>query len=313
MRYSFLLVLIFPFLGKAQTMVESEDSVIRRDIVLHGTLSLPTKTTASIPLLILIAGSGPTDRNCNSGAGFKSEAFSKLAKAMAEKNIAVFRYDKRGVGQSIPSDSKEENVRFDDMVQDCKAIIQHYLQDKRFKRIVVAGHSEGSLVGMLSVPENCRYVSIAGIADDGGAVLKTQLKGQLGTEKEAICFAKLDSLRSGNSVSDDDPQLKMLFRASVQPYLISWFKHNPAKIIAELKNPILIINGSNDIQVAVEQAEKLHKANLNSKLVVIPNMNHVLIETTATSKMENMMTYNKAELPLSKAFIEELAQFVLKN
>lgn len=313
MKYILVLLCVLPLLGMCQSMVETEDSIQRPDIKIFGTLSIPNDVKGKIPLLILISGSGPTDRNCNSGMGFKSEAFSKLAKAMAEKNIAVFRYDKRGIGKSIAEAMKEERVRFDEMVDDCKAVLQHFKQDNRFGSITLAGHSEGSLVGMLSVDETCRFVSIAGVADNAGDVIKTQLKGQFSQEKETQCYTMLDSLKQGHTVPCSDPQLMMLFRASVQPYLISWFKYTPSQIIAKLKIPVLIINGSNDIQVGVDQAEKLHKANINSKLVVVPDMNHVLIETKAKTNMENMMTYNQPELPLAQPLINELALFVSKK
>jgi uncharacterized protein len=288
---------------------ESEDSVTVKGLTLYGTLTMPTIVKDKIPLVLIIAGSGPTDRNCNSALGLKSDAFKKIAVYLANNGIASFRYDKRGIGKSVNKDLKESELRFDDMVNDAKAFVTKFQKDERFKKIIVAGHSEGSLVGMLSANDNCKFISIAGISSSAAEVMKTQLKGQLG-DKEKICFKKLDSLKNGQLVTSDDPTLNMIFRPSAQPYLISWFKYNPCDELAKLNCQILVVNGTNDIQVGVDHANKLHEANLWSQLYIVENMNHVMIETTATSKQDQMKTYNQPELPLSESFLFEMVAFI---
>jgi pimeloyl-ACP methyl ester carboxylesterase len=301
-----LFVLLVSLQAFAHGFDEYEESIAVKGLTLSGTLTIPAHAHGAVPLVIIIAGSGPTDRNCN-GQGFKSDAFKKMANTLASSGIASYRYDKRGVGKSLPETPiKEEELRFDDMVNDAKAIIAKYEKDARFKSITIVGHSEGSLVGMLAVNEKTKYVSLAGISTSADVTLKDQLKGKLGTEEEAT-FKKLDELKKGKTVTCENPMLMTLFRPSVQPYLISWFKYNPSAEIKKLNSPILIINGTKDIQVSEEHAKALHKANPKSKLVIVPNMNHVLTEIT--TEEDNVASYNKPELLLSKKMMDEIIFF----
>lgn len=301
-----LLGLLISTLSHAHGFDELEETVSVKGITLSGTLTMPAHAHGAVPLVIIIAGSGPTDRNCN-GQGFKSDAFKKMASTLAFSGIASYRYDKRGVGKSMPdAPIKEEELRFDDMVNDAKAIIAKYEKDSRFKSITIVGHSEGSLVGMLAANPNVKYVSLAGISASADAILKEQLKGKLGKDEEST-FKKLDQLKKGKTVTCENPMLMSLLRPSVQPYMISWFKYDPSIEIKKLSCPILIINGTKDIQVSEEHAKALNKANAKSKLVIIPNMNHVLTEIA--SDEDNIPSYNKPDLPLSKKMMDEIILF----
>lgn len=289
---------------------ESEMNIPSKGVEISGTLTMPAHAHGSVPLVILIAGSGPTDRDCNQ-QGMKSDAFKKLAHALVINGIAVFRYDKRGVGKSTIKNFDESMLRFDDMVEDATAVRAAFVQDKRFSGITLAGHSEGSLVGMLATPRGSKYISIAGPGEDAASMLKTQLKGKLGSLEEQT-FKQLDSLSSGQQVTCSIPALMSLFRPSVQPYLISWFKYSPVEIIRKLDAQVLIINGTADMQVAKEQAEKLHQAKNGSTLILIENMNHVLTELTSTEMSANAESYGKPELPISKKLVDAITLFILK-
>jgi pimeloyl-ACP methyl ester carboxylesterase len=200
---------------------------------------MPAHSNAKIPLVIIIAGSGPTDRNCN-GQGFKSDAYKKMATQFALNGIATYRYDKRGIGKSVVENFKEEDVNFEVMIDDAKAIIAHFQEDTRFSKIAIAGHSEGSLVGMMAVRENQKYISIAGSGFPISEILKEQLKDKLGPMKNVV-YAKIDSLQQGKNVANDLMGLESLFRPSVQPFLKSWMALNPTKEIKKLKCPILFV------------------------------------------------------------------------
>jgi len=102
-----------------------------------------------------------------------------------------------------------------------------------------------------------------------------------------------------------------LFRASVQPYMISWLKHNPQEEIKKLQIPILIINGTKDIQIPVQDAELLHKANPKSELVLIENMNHIFKEIKG-DETENMGSYTNPDLPVMPQLIEKITTFLKK-
>jgi hypothetical protein len=263
-----------------------------------------------MPLVIIIAGSGPTDRDCN-GQGFKSDAYKKMAAQFALNGIATFRYDKRGVGKSIVANMKEEDLLFSQSISDAQSVIANFEKDTRFSKIIIAGHSEGSLVGMMCAQANHKYISIAGVSKQAHDLLKIQLKGKLG-DLEKSTFLKLDSLANGQDIACDNPMLMSLFRPSVLPYLKSWFKINPVDEIKKVKCPILIINGTKDLQVAEINAQSLKEANPKSTLLIVPDMNHCLTEIASDKQEDNLASYNKPELALSKKMIDSMILFIIQ-
>ena len=311
MKKSLLFLLIcIPFLSIAHGFDELEIGIAAKGVNLSGTLTMPAHANSKIPLVIIIAGSGPTDRNCN-GQGFKSDAYKKMATQLALNGIATYRYDKRGIGKSTVENFKEEDVNFEVMIDDAKAIITHFEKDTRFSKMTIAGHSEGSLVGMMAVTENQKYISIAGSGFPISEILKEQLKDKLGPMKNVV-YAKIDSLQQGKNVANDLMGLESLFRPSVQPFLKTWMALNPAKEIKKLKCPILIVNGTHDLQVSEKNALALNKANSNSKLVLVPNMNHLLTEIESEKAEDNYASYQNPTLPISKKMMDEVILFILK-
>jgi alpha-beta hydrolase superfamily lysophospholipase len=264
------------------------------------------------PLVIIVPGSGPTDMNGNSMAGVSANSYLMLARDFAERGISSYRYDKRGIGNSNDFGTDESKISFADMVVDVKTIVAHFKKLNQFRKIIILGHSEGSLIGMLAASGADKYISLAGPADNASALMKVQLKGQLG-KKEAVVFKQLDSLRKGLTVRDKDPQMQMLFRESVQPYLKSWFKYTPTTEIKKLKIPILIVAGNKDIQVGVDQANKLKKAAPKAKLVIVENMNHVLKTVEDDSREANIETYSSEFLPLVYDFVEKTSEWINAN
>ena len=277
---------------------------------IKGTLSVPSKGKI-FPLVIIIAGSGPTDRNGNSGSAVTSNSYKILADSLLQHNIASLRYDKRGIAESVDSTVKEENMVFETYITDAADWVNLLKKDKRFSAIIIAGHSEGSLVGMVASANKKvdKYISIAGT---GEPVYET-LKKQLAMQPEAIkksCYAILDTLVSGKIATNVPPILNSLFRLSVQPYLISWFKYDPKREIAKLTIPVLIINGTTDIQVAVDNAKTLHDACKQSKLVIIEGMTHLLKEGPA-DRDKNIALYNTTpNEPIKTGLVEAIVNFI---
>ena len=305
-----LLIICMPFLTNAHGFDESELVINATGVQLSGTLTLPAHAHGNMPLVIIIAGSGPTDRDCN-GQGFKSEAYKKMAAQFALNGIATFRYDKRGVGKSIVANMKEEDLLFSQSISDAQSVIANFEKDTRFSKIIIAGHSEGSLVGMMCAQANHKYISIAGVSKQAHDLLKIQLKGKLG-DLEKSTFLKLDSLANGQDIACDNPMLMSLFRPSVLPYLKSWFKINPVDEIKKVKCPILIINGTKDLQVAEINAQSLKEANPKSTLLIVPDMNHCLTEIASDKQEDNLASYNKPELALSKKMIDSMILFIIQ-
>jgi uncharacterized protein len=220
------LLLLFCFSGLSGyaqfSQYELTDSSAAR--VLKGTLLLPETIQQQVPLALIIAGSGPTDRDGNSPQ-LKSDYLKMLAEGLAAQGIATFSYDKRGVGKSRVTNKDEASLVIEDFSNDAASWIYQFKEDKRFKKIIVIGHSEGSFLGMLAAKEAKAdgFISLAGAGRTIDVILNEQIKSNpfnpefLVKENKVI----LDSLKAGNVVKNVSQLLHALYRPSIQPYLIS--------------------------------------------------------------------------------------------
>ena len=279
---------------------------------LHGTLLQPLENPTST-LVIIHAGSGATDRNGNQ-AILQNNSLKMLAEALEQNGIASLRYDKRAIGESKVEGFKEEEYRFDDLVKDLKSWIIKMDTEYDYKNIVVIGHSEGSLIGMLAClnnPLTDKYISIAGPGRPADKIILDQLSAQ-GEGIGDMVLPYLQKLKSGDTIGSVPMSLMSIMRPSVQPYVISWFQYDPAQEIAKLKIPVLIIQGDTDIQVALSEAEILHNASSGSKMTVVKNMNHVLKTCKSLEYKTQMATYGNPELPLPKKFVKTMVRFILE-
>lgn len=273
-----------------------------------GTLLMPG-TSSKVPVVLIIAGSGPTDRNGNNPM-MKNESLHMLAQGLAAKGIASVRFDKRGIAASASAGKKEADLRFDDYIQDAIAWIELLKKDSRFSKVIVAGHSEGSLIGMVAANGRADgFISIAGAGKAADRILKDQLATQPAMVKDPS-YRIIDSLVQGKTVTDVSPMLFSLFRPSVQPYMISWFQYDPIKEIAKLNIPVLIVQGTHDLQITTADADALAVAKPNAKKVVIQKMNHVL-KIVEGGQAENIAAYSNPSLPVSEELVINVANFVL--
>lgn len=298
----------------AQTpFVSRETELAVGNDVLYGTFLEPEKAASTI--VLFIAGSGPTDRDGNSAAGLKTDCTKKLAEALAAKGIASVRYDKRGVAKSSKAAKSEAALRFEDYVKDAVSWIQWIQAEKKFKKIIVAGHSEGSLIGMLAAKETnaSAFISLAGTGRAADVVIMDQLSKNPNNPEQVKQEAAqgFASLKQGKTVDQIPPYLMSLFRPSVQPYMISWLKYDPAKEIAALKIPVLIVQGTTDLQVSVTDAQLLKQARPDAQLKLIEGMNHIFCDATP-DVAANMATYTKPELPLHKELVPVVNDFISK-
>ncbi|MEI6884385.1 MAG: alpha/beta hydrolase [Bacteroidota bacterium] len=282
---------------------------------IFGTLSLP-ENSKPVPVVLIIAGSGPTDRDGNSPPALKNSGncYKMMAEALRQNGIASVRYDKRGIAGSKAAAEKESDLRFENYISDADGWIGMLRSDKRFSKIIVAGHSEGSLIGMIACM-NLKvngYVSIAGSGRPADEILKEQFSN-LPLEMKDKVFPMLDKLKKGDTIGNIPPELFSFFRPGIQPYLISWFRYNPQTEISKLKIPVLILQGEMDIQVSVQDAELLSKAAPKAELKMISRMNHVLKDADTKDKMEQVTKiYTNPDLPLDKTFTDELVKFIQK-
>ena len=280
--------------------------------VLHGTLLTPQASVERVPVVLLHAGSGPTDRDGNSPllAG-ANNSLKLLAEALATLGIASLRFDKRGIAASRAAGAREEDLRFDTLIEDAVAWIQMLRSDPRFSTITVVGHSEGSLIGMVAARrgEADAFVSIAGSGRLAQDVIREQLGQQLSPTMMAGAGRGLDALAAGRFADSTPPGLESLFRRSVQPYLMSWFRYDPAKEIAALSVPVLIVQGTTDLQVSVADARLLAAAAPNAKLLLVDGMNHVL-KLASGDRTAQMRSYGDPSLPVAPLLIAAIADLV---
>ncbi len=292
----------------ADTATESPYNLVTSNGTIMGSLLLPSGA-AKMPVVLIIAGSGPTDRNGNNPM-MKNESLRMLAQGLAVKGIASVRFDKRGIAASVSAGKSEADLRFDDYIQDAKAWIEQLKKDARFSKVIVVGHSEGSLIGMIAASGKADgFVSIAGAGKSADRILKEQLVTQPSVIKDAS-YRIIDSLAEGKTVKEVHPMLFSLFRPSVQPYMISWFQPNPVAAIAKLSIPVLIVQGTYDSQITVADAQALAAAQPAAKLVVIQKMNHVL-KIIGDGQAANAASYNNPSLPVSEELLSAVADFVL--
>ena len=305
MQKLILLLLFIPLVSFGQ---EEEIILETKTGNIKGSLLIPPVSVKTAVVLI-IAGSGPTDRNGNNPM-MTNNSLKMLAKELQKNGIASVRYDKRGVGESKSSGLEESDLRFEDYVQDVEEWIKLLKEDDRFSNIIVLGHSEGSLIGMIASHKQKanKFISIAGIGIMAGDIIRKQLKGQPQFVLDES-LAIIEKLENGETVEKVSQMLYSLFRPSVQPYMISWFKYDPQKEIAKLDIPILIVQGTTDIQVSVSDADKLALANKKSQKQIIEGMNHILKEAEA-DRQKNIQTYSIPDLPLKKELMEVIVKFI---
>ncbi len=278
---------------------------------INGVLLKPV-SKKKIPVVLIISGSGPTDKDGNQAA-MQNNSLKMLAEALKQNGIASLRFDKRGIASSRKAAKQESDAVFDDLVNDVSGWINLLAQDKSFSKIIVAGHSEGSLIGMIASAKDKRvkkYVSIAGVGKPADEILKEQLGSRPQAVKDLV-FPMFDTLKRGEIIPDVPASLNALFRPSVQPYMISWFKYNPQTEIKKLKIPSLIIQGDKDIQVSVKDADLLAAAagNKASEKIIV-NMNHVLKNIETADQTEQLKIYSNPNLPINTEMVKEIVKFI---
>lgn len=279
---------------------------------IYGTLEMP-KVTHPLPVALIISGSGPTDRDGNIAFLGRNDSLKLLAEGLASKGIASVRYDKRGIAASAAAGAKEEDLRFETYIEDVELwgkLVQH---DKRLTRLIIIGHSEGSLIGAVA----CRrlgaegFISIAGTGQPAYELIEAQLAKNAPPDLLLESRVILDQLKKGTTTDKVPPSLMALFRPSVQPYLISWFRYDPTDEVSQLTVPVLIIQGTTDIQVGTSDAERLSKANKRSRLLLLEGMNHVLKKVPVDIGLQTK-SYSDPSLPIPSEMIDSIVAFILE-
>ena len=298
---SFIALVIFSISSAFSQIKKEEITLNNMAIQLPGTL---TYSAENQPLVIWVHGSGGENRDGNTPNYIK-----QFRDEINKKEIAFFSYDKRTANIKNVKFIQEDGIYFSDFVSDLKEVINKFKDDKRFSEIILAGHSQGSLIAMLALENVDKYISIAGAGETIDKTLVRQVTAQ------SPAFGKLTKqyvkeLKENGSISSVDPNLMSLFAPQNQPFLISWMNLDPIKEITKVKIPTLIINGDKDIQVQISDAENLKEAKPDATLVIIKNMNHPL--KNIEKDEDNLKSYMSADYTISNELIETIENFIKK-
>ena len=263
------------------------------------------------PAVLIIGGSGPTDRDGNSPLGLKTDAYKQIAEALFARGVASVRYDKRGVGASYNALLDESKARFEDVIADASSWIAKMRSDARFGPITVAGHSEGSLIGMLAAyrAQADAFVSLEGPGFPAAEGLRRQTHVALAAmpDLEAANDRILDALTRGETVADVPDALAPLYRASVQPYMIGYFRYDPRIEVAQLTCPVTIVQGTADFQVLVDDANALAAAIPAARLDIVDGLTHPLKHVDDPSRANQLATvYADPSIPLDPAVTDAI-------
>jgi uncharacterized protein len=260
------------------------------------------------PVVLLIAGSGSTDHDGN-GPQVKPATLKKLSEQLVARKIATLRYDKRGAGGWKPEYGRPEDFRFKDFVEDSVALVNYLRSSGKFSQVILAGHSEGGLVAILTarrVPID-RLVLLATAARRQGDLVKAQLEKKLTPDKLQPIVKAIDAMMAGQIV--DPPPQGLLIAPSMQPGIASAFVEDPIDPLKQIDRPTLIVGGGRDLQVARLDFIALSAASPLAKTAWLPDMNHVLVDVT--DEEDNMAAYNQPERPLDTGLVDSVVNFVL--
>ena len=277
---------------------------------LIGTLLRPDGG-GPVPGVLILGGSGPTDRDGNQ-PGLYNDSLKRLAQGLAACGIASLRPDKRGVAASHPAAPFEEDINFDDYVTDAVRWSRLLAGLRGITRISLLGHSEGALIATLAGQQAApaRLVLLEGAGRPAGIVLREQLShAAMAPALRIRANAAIDKLIHGESVDELPPALGLLFRPSVQAYLIAWFSHDPVAELAKTGMPALVVQGGTDLQIPPGDGRLLAAARPHVVLAMFGGMNHVLREAP-DDWSANLMTYQQPELPLMPGLVQKICEFM---
>jgi len=294
--------------------VESPYTIHSGALELGGTLTLPRGTTGPVPVVVIIAGSGPTDRNGNSLMGIRPNSYAQLAWGLAERGIATLRYDKRGM-PGTKGTFDMTTMTLDDFAADARAAAESLAHDVRFSRVMLLGHSEGSSLALLAAragPPVAAVISVSGLGRPFGVVLREQLARQFDRATLVRYDTAMAQYLRGEQPKDVPPQLAPLFVPINLSFMKSLSAFDPPAAIRAVRQPVLIVQGGRDLQVTVVDAERLRAAKPDAQLVVVPLANHVLKQTTDTTLNGQMPTYQNPAVPIMPVVASAIADWIRK-
>lgn len=280
---------------------------------LAGTL---TDGGKGAPVVLIIPGSGPTDRDGNNPLGVTAAPYRLLAEGLAGRGISSVRIDKRGLFGSKAATADPNKVTIADYAADTRSWVSSIRSATGAPCVWLLGHSEGALIALAAgqKPEGiCGVITVSGAGRKLGAVMRDQLNANPANGPILpAAMAALDSLEAGKTVESDalPAPLQPLFNSAVQPFLIDLLAQDPTRLAGALAVPLLVIQGDKDIQVSIEDAKLLAAAQPKARLAILPGVNHVLKIPAGSDSGANLATYADSALPIAPSVVGAVAGFV---
>jgi uncharacterized protein len=284
-------------------------------LTLPGTLTMPANYSARLPVALIVAGSGPTDRNGNSTGPLRSQnnsnLYAILAWQLADAGIASVRYDKRALGENLQKINLAE-TSIDDFIADVIAGARKLAADRRFSEVVLIGHSEGAELVLQAANRGAPAAGIVMLSGAGRPIM-TVLREQLSKQFPPEELVRWDSASArylrGEDAGDVHPGLKPLLLPVNRRFMQTWAKYDPAAEIARVRVPVLIVQGAHDLQIGEANARTLQAAQPAASLVVIPAANHVFRAAT-DDRMAQLRLYADPTIPIVPELTPAIADWI---
>ena len=299
-------------------VIETPFTIQSGTLNLPGTLTLPARHKRQLPVALIVAGSGPTDRNGNSPGALRaqnnSNLYAILAWQLANAGIASVRYDKRVLGDNLQKiDITKTSI--DDLIADAIAGARELVGDRRFSKVILIGHSEGAELVLQAVNRGAPAAGIVMLSGMGRpimAVLREQLSKQLPPAE----MVKWDSASArylrGEDAGDVHPALKSLLQPGNRKYMQTWAKYEPTAEIARVKVPVLIVQGGRDVQISEDDARALKAAHPAATLVMIPAANHVFRAAPSSDRLAQLRLYTDPTIPIVPELTPAIVDWINK-
>ncbi len=292
--------------------VETAYTIKSGGLGLAATLTLPRGAAGPIPVAVIIAGSGPTDRNGNSVMGIRPNSYAQLAWRLAERGIATLRYDKRG----LPGTQGTFDIRqmtLEDFAADARSAAESLARDPRFSRVVLVGHSEGASLALIAARQGAQVagvVHVSGLGRPLGEVMREQLSRQFDSATLVRYDTAMKYYLRGDQPADVPEHMAMLFVPVNRTYMRSMSAFDPPAAIRAVRQPVLLVQGESDLQATVADAERLHAARPDARLVLMPDVNHVLKHIADRTVTGQMSTYQDPGIPIVPQAVQAIADWI---
>jgi len=301
--------------------IETKIAVPAENIISEGVLSLP-KAQQNVPLVIIVGGSGGTDKDGTLGP---NKPYKDIAWALAAKGIAVYRYDKRTANPANLKGIKNLNdfLLYEEYVEDLKNIVAYFSEDKRInpKQIFIAGHSQGGFMlpyftkacpkikGVISLAGN--YSNVVDLMAYQFEYLKQFLPDSTSKQAYDVMIKKAEYMKL--NISSTQINKDSMIPGLTMAYVKDMMANGPEKLHAVLyKKPALFIQGERDYQVPMSEFELWKKAmqkSCCSTFISYPKLNHLLMEGEGISQPNE---YNKPN-NIPEYVVDEIATWVKKQ